>query len=114
MTPEVRKIAIDELKRQLKTAEEVVRFINGKLRVLKEGCQHTIVQRHESAVCEICGKHFGWWCPDSPDHVCHYDCDYCDGHVKLIDGTNAPVPANYQSDYASEYCMFCLHPDERK
>jgi len=34
------------------------------------------------AVCSVCGQSFGWWCPNSPDHLCHYsksddDCDYC-------------------------------------
>lgn len=35
------------------------------------------------AYCKACGKDFGWWCPESPDHICHYDkgdsdqCDFC-------------------------------------
>jgi len=35
-----------------------------------------------SAICLVCGTDFGWWCPESPDHICHYsrsedECDYC-------------------------------------
>jgi len=35
-----------------------------------------------SAICAICGINFGWYCPKSPDHKCHYtktedSCDYC-------------------------------------
>lgn len=59
-------------------------------------CKHVIVPRDKyvdeklktdiwastGAICAICGKNFGWWCPKSPDHLCHYsksedDCDYC-------------------------------------
>ena len=46
-------------------------------------CQHgKIVRQHDSAVCAKCGKDFGWWCPKSPDHCCHYSksydsCDFC-------------------------------------
>ena len=34
------------------------------------------------AYCAVCGKDFGWWCPKSPDHLCHYEvgiygCKYC-------------------------------------
>jgi len=37
----------------------------------------------ESAQCAVCDERLGWWCPDSPDHICHYDngdmdqCDWC-------------------------------------
>jgi len=42
--------------------------------------------------CEVCGEYLGWYCPDSPDLVCHYDYG------------------------ASSHggCIHCGNPDERK
>ena len=57
------------------------------------GCDHFIVKLHSSAICDICGKHFGWWCPDSKDNICEYD------SVK---------------DPVHDFCLYCGHPDERK
>ena len=41
------------------------------------------------AYCFVCGRSFGWWCPSSPDHLCHYE------------------------DH-NEFCKYCGMPDERK
>ena len=41
------------------------------------------------AICEVCEKDFGWYCPDSSDHYCHYEED-------------------------SECCIYCGQPEERK
>lgn len=43
------------------------------------------------AVCTICRKNFGWYCPTSPDKLCNYD-----------------PPGN------SDDCNYCHQPDERK
>ena len=43
------------------------------------------------AVCSICRKNFGWYCPKSPDKLCDYD-----------------PPGN------PDNCNFCHEPDERK
>lgn len=40
------------------------------------------------AMCRICSSHLGWFCPVSPDHLCHY-----------LKGSN--------------YCSFCGQSDER-
>jgi hypothetical protein len=77
MTNEERKKAIVELRAQI-----VV--LNKKLWTLERGCPHDVQKTQwDSMVCTICGESLGWWCPDSPDHYCHYDkgnedcCDYC-------------------------------------
>jgi DNA-directed RNA polymerase subunit RPC12/RpoP len=68
--------------------------LNDELRQLKNGCTHTIVKKYGSAVCDICGKEMGWYCPDSPDHICDYEQE---------DG-----------EYDEDSCRYCGHPDERK
>ena len=62
-----------------------------KLAYLKAECKHKIKQRGDSAVCDICNKNFGWWCPKSENHYCIYT-DY----------------ANFQ------LCFHCQEPSERK
>lgn len=89
-----------------------------KIADIKDACRHIIVDRHDSAWCEDCETHFGWWCPDSPDHLCQYFSYDKNGTraVMLRDGTehifqeykNDP---NYESD---DDCLFCGSPDERK
>lgn len=41
------------------------------------------------AICAVCRQHFGWYCPKSPDQLCHYTRD-------------------------SEWCIHCGMPSERK
>jgi len=75
------------------------RNLEEHIRMLKAECAelgHIIVPRNENieeelkkdewactgAYCIICRESLGWWCPKSPDHLCHYsksddDCDYC-------------------------------------
>jgi hypothetical protein len=46
---------------------------------------------YESGACWICGKEFGWYCPDSPNHICEYS-----------------------QEYYQEGCIYCDQPEERK
>lgn len=70
------------------------------------------------AWCEVCGEHFGWYCPKSPDHGCHYFSD--NGIVTLNDGTTMQCPPDedgepYSGDYETDdCCIFCGAPNERK
>jgi ribonuclease HI len=76
-------------------------------------CQHHIVKKYDSVICDKCDEGFGWYCPDSPDHTCYYYSD--EGNVTLIDGTLVPIPETHNSSYESDdYCIFCGSPDERK
>lgn len=43
------------------------------------------------AMCPVCRKDFGWWCPKSPDNLCNYDPP---GHL--------------------DSCQYCGDPEERK
>jgi hypothetical protein len=73
------------------------------------------------AFCETCGKSFDYYCPDSPDHTCHYYSYMDDGNgkrfVRLVDGTEYYLPDDYdctQEDAPYQGCIFCGEPDERK
>jgi hypothetical protein len=95
MTHEQRKQEITEIKKQILILEK-------RLSTLEHECEHRIIQHKYSpnspfdglAVCEICDKYFGWYCPDSPDHKCEY---------KQADGS-----------YDYDYCIYCGEPEERK
>jgi hypothetical protein len=78
-----------ELWKQMRDAKGGCTHVIIKGQVLYSPAKERIVWTHEgydddccSASCAICGQDFGWWCPKSPDHYCHYDkgdygCDYC-------------------------------------
>ena len=101
-----------ERKRRIEQLREKVREIQQLLGELKEDCSHKIEKRYSSAYCSICGEDFGWWCPDSPDHVCHYYSE--DGEVSLIDGTKVKKPKDASEDESDDWCIFCGDPEERK
>lgn len=80
------------LTRDKREVENRIYILRGECRE----CGHVIIPRNPNieeelktdkwastgAICLVCGKNFGWWCPKSPDHVCHYSetedhCDYC-------------------------------------
>lgn len=48
---------------------------------------------YEGAICAICKKDYGWYCPNNDKHIC----DYQEENGKY-----------------SEYCKYCGEPDERK
>lgn len=78
-----------ELHKQMSKAKGGCQHIIIKGQVIYSPRQEKVVWTHEgddddccSAYCAVCGHDFGWWCPKSPDHYCHYDkgdygCDYC-------------------------------------
>lgn len=107
MEPAERRAKITDLKQQaVALQQEAYR--------LQEECPHKVGPGDKTtayAVCEGCNKNFGWHCPDSPDHVCHYEA--YDGKVEMIDGTLVDQPADY-SDDNYEDCIYCGQPDERK
>jgi len=104
-----------------------------KLNELVDGCTHNIVccgkegkklQGWEWGECDVCGAHFDWWCPDSPDHTCYYGvCDdgngtsgicLVDGEFISLDELRKLIGYSIKEDYWSECCMFCGEPNERK
>lgn len=66
--------------------EELARlfFAGGWKSRIKEPPAHSCLayNEDEEAVCVICKREMGWWCPKSLNHVCAYDpgcerCCYC-------------------------------------
>jgi len=71
---------IMEAQRQVhKTIEKAIL----ELRKLQEHpCKDFISEKYSSAVCGVCFRDFGWWCPESENHICTYSeredwCDHC-------------------------------------
>ena len=88
--------------------------LSAALAQFRQNNRHTLVQQGASAHCTHCTKHFGWYCPQSPDHACHYFSDG-DGQVRLINGEDHAVPAGHEIARESEdCCIFCGDPEERK
>lgn len=95
------------------------------LKILRGKCWHEIVKRGEfgGAICKNCedGRSwnlfkFGWYCPESPDHICHYysDLDEDERYVDSINGERI-VLEDYDGKYeTSDQCIFCGQPEERK
>lgn len=103
---EVMKNDIDRLRQRLKD--------------LLSKCTHCIVDQFDDALCEVCDRVFGWWCPTSPDHCCHYTTESVtkDGEVKryvqLFKGDkdfNFPKE-NYDPE-SDDCCLYCGEPKER-
>lgn len=105
-TPEEHKIALAVLK------EYINKLTSVRYKLIK-CCPHNIVDKHESAVCTICEEDFGWFCPDSPDSICHYYST--NKQVKLKNGQIYQLPDDHDSRYeTSDDCLFCHAPQERK
>jgi len=97
------------------------------LKSLRGECWHEIVKRGEfgGVRCINCdhwgdkqGKSLGWFCPNSPDHICHYKSvyDYPSGlrYVISINGEKI-ILKNYSGKHESlDWCIFCDEPEERK
>jgi len=113
MTPQERKAKIAALNNE-------AREKRSEAYDLAQACLHMILIQETPdqfgygyAECEGCDVNFGWYCPDSPDHVCHYHTD--EGKVELITGEQVDPPANHDSEHeSSDWCLYCGHPDERK
>lgn len=117
------RVALKMLRTQLAEIQQ-------KIGEIKRNCKHIIIEVgaepqygwHGSALCEDCDVDFGWWCPNSPDHVCHYITHEIEGYlltaraVELVDGTEHIIH-DYQGDPEYENydnCVFCHDPDERE
>lgn len=89
MTENERKTRIYEIKLEINK-------LNAQLKELKHDCKcyEHIINKNDCAVCDVCGEYFGWWCPESPDHVCDYN---------QKDGS-----------YDEDNCRYCGDPEERK
>lgn len=113
-----------QLKELIKRAKSQINALEIELGKLLKFHKHSMIKKHNSAVCEICELDFGWWCPDSPDHACHYHSEYVekDGAiyriVVLLDGAkdesflDKDVPEKEHE--TEDCCLYCGEPEERK
>ena len=104
---------------------ERIRSAKNELSNALGACTHIILPRKPErigryldyglALCAICNKNFGWYCPKSPDSTCHYFPIYGTDIVLLENGTTAPIPDGAKGQPRSyDWCMFCGDPEERK
>ena len=109
------------------------------IRRLKGEHWHEIKENGEygGAICINCkpferfektGGHWSWYCPESPDHQCHYEAEQevWEGHGEIkrgkyfvwsINGEKIILEGYTEEDrkYQSfDYCIFCGNPEERK
>ena len=89
--------------------EELICSSQRELDDIKRNCKHTVIihgrimyspRQHkvveiecDLACCALCGKDFGWWCPENPSHYCEYE-----------DGKS----------FHSYECKWCRQPVQRK
>ena len=84
-----------KLRNDIREAKHELNVGKLKLSGLLQRChKHVAEKHHDGATCAVCTLDLGWWCPDSPDHVCDYS---------QPDGS-----------YDEDQCRFCGDPEERK
>ena len=90
------KNEINLLKNELQENRKAFFSIQNKIENLECNCKHKDLKltNYDTAICEICGKHFSWYCPTSPTLECDYEQD---------DGS-----------YDEDSCRYCGGPEERK
>ena len=105
------------------------------LRALKSICWHEIEERGDygGANCINCSNpqswdlfEWTWYCPDSPDHQCHYFSEVDENGKRFVMSINGEkiLLLNYKTDKngyvnggareSKDYCIFCGDPEERK
>jgi len=95
------------------------------IKILKDGCWHEIVEvgDYGGSRCKLCSYRVAlmWYCPDSPDHVCHYftmsDKLSQLYYVESINGERIFLDKSYKKDgrrESEDSCIFCGDPEERK
>lgn len=77
----------------LNELRQMERMIGRLINTIVENCEHEIINTAPDklwgvAKCKWCDKEFGWYCPNSEDHLCCYE--------------------------NGEYCKHCHQPWERK
>jgi hypothetical protein len=103
-------------------------------KLLRGDCWHVIEERGPvgGARCVSCGdwmrdgNTFGWYCPDSPDHQCHYFSQEDGKGNRFVESINGEkiILLKYKVDVKGyvnggsresyDWCIFCGEPEERK
>lgn len=109
----IQKKTEKEQRLTLQTIEQFKNNVEHEFFQLKDTCKHHIINNGDDAICKICEDSFGWWCPESKDHCCHYFSE--NGIIRLNDGTYVKVPKDHDEQYETyDDCIFCHAPEERK
>ena len=87
---------------------------DSRLAKISRSCKHKIYDDDGFAVCALCERDWGWYCPESPDHLCHYFAP--NGKVVLANGEVEEVPVGKEDPkyWSYDYCLYCGQPEERK
>ena len=130
----------EEFFQKLQIARQLAKAAAEERDSLLKSCKHSIAYTIDNSYgygpeghcwCEVCDKHFGHYCPESPDHGCHYYTEDDGLHVKLYTGEiiRKPIDAHDPDDWAGrtitvnedckryetdDSCLFCHAPEERK
>lgn len=131
----------EEYFQKLQTARELLKAATQTRDSLLKNCKHSIAYSVDHSYpefgpdgncwCNICNEHFGHYCPESPDHGCHYYTEDDGLHVKLFTGeiVRKPIDPHDPTNWAGQMitvddnckqwetddvCLFCGAPDERK
>jgi hypothetical protein len=113
LTPERRRALIVELNNRILDHQKEIRRCNTRLNMLRNECKHKVTNSSTTAFCDICGETFGWFCPESPDKVCHCMAECEEDQLCLNDGTCITLSES-QLSVSYDDCVFCGQPDERK
>lgn len=113
---------------QLNQLSKEMAEAQGRYHQLKAKCVHVIGYTIDhlfgddegDTYCTLCHYHFGHYCPESPDHTCHYFTE--DGKIKLVTGVEVDVPKDHLDEdgkydpnwETDDSCLFCGSPEERK
>ena len=93
------------------------------LKALRGECWHEIIEHGcGRAVCINCEdgrswNDWNWYCPKSPDHICHYYSTVDHNGERYVGSINGEkiVLEDYDGKYeTSDQCIFCGQPEERK
>lgn len=109
-------------KAELSSIQSAIKVLLKQHTEKKRQCPHAIAYEVDSSAwCELCGEDFGWHCPSSPDHCCHYFSERTapgmEPVVKLNNGGTAFLSSEHSENQAYEtddVCLFCGDPQERK
>lgn len=113
MKPEQVRKERERIKAAIKDLEAQIRGLKAEFHQIMLVCEHEFDEKVLTAVCLHCGNDFGWYCPKSPDHVCHTQCEVLHGDITLINGEKvATICAD--DEEGEEQCIFCGEYDERK
>jgi hypothetical protein len=92
--------------------------------IKQENCKHDGKigkADYDAPQCKQCQKVFSsWYCPNSPDHNCHYYSHKVKGGfaITLVSGKEFKIEHKYTlQDHENEeedWCIFCGQPEERK